>query len=51
MGEESIAARIAKLQQVPVGELREEWRKLFNEEPRSRTRVGLWNRLAWRIQE
>jgi len=51
MGEESIAARIAKLQQMNVAELREEWRKLFNEEPRSRNRVGLWKRLAWRVQE
>jgi hypothetical protein len=51
MGEESIAARIANFQQMSVGELREEWRKLFNEEPRSRNRVGLWKRLAWRIQE
>jgi len=51
MGHESIAAQIAKLQQMTVAELREEWRKLFNEEPRSRNRVGLWKRLAWRVQE
>jgi hypothetical protein len=51
MGEESIAARIARLQEMSVGELREEWRKLFNEEPRSRHKVYLWKRLAWRIQE
>ena len=51
MSEPSIPARIARLQEMSVGELREEWRKLYGEEPRSRHRVGLWKRLAWRIQE
>ncbi len=51
MSEISIPARIARLQEMSVGELREKWRKLYGEEPRSRHRVWLWKRLAWRIQE
>ncbi len=51
MSEISIPARIAQLQEMSVGELREEWRKLYGEETRSRHRVWLWKRLAWRIQE
>ncbi len=51
MSQASIPARIAQLQEMSVGELREEWRKLYGEEPRSRHRVWLWKRLAWRIQE
>ena len=51
MGKASIPAQIARLQEMSVGELREEWQKLYGEEPRSRHRVWLWKRLAWRIQE
>ncbi len=51
MSEPSIPARITQLQQMSVGELRQEWKTLFGEEPRSRNRVWLWKRLAWRIQE
>ncbi len=51
MSQTSIPARIAQLQEMSVGELREEWRRLYGEEPRSRHRVWLWKRLAWRIQE
>ena len=51
MSQASIPARIARLQEMSVGELREEWRRLYAEEPRSRHRVWLWRRLAWRIQE
>ncbi len=51
MSQPSMATRIARLQQMSVGELREEWRKLYGEEPRSRHRVWLWKRLAWRVQE
>ncbi len=51
MSEISIPAQIARLQEMSVGELRDEWRKLYGEEPRSRHRVWLWKRLAWRIQE
>ena len=51
MSDASVWARIAQLQQMSVGELREEWRKLYGEEPRSRHRVWLWKRLAWRVQE
>ncbi len=51
MSQASIPARIARLQEMSVGELRDEWRKLYGEEPRSRHRAWLWKRLAWRIQE
>ncbi len=51
MTQESITARIAQLQEMSVGELREKWRELYGEAPRSRHRVWLWKRLAWRIQE
>ncbi len=51
MSQLSIPARVARLQEMSVSELREEWRKLYDEEPRSRHRVWLWKRLAWRIQE
>ena len=34
-----------------VGELREEYQRVFGEEARSRNRVWLWRRIAWRIQE
>ncbi len=47
-----IPAQIAALQKMTVGQLREEWRKLYpGEESRSFNRVYLWRRLAWRVQE
>ncbi len=51
MAKESIPAQIARLQKMSVGELREEWQRLYGEEPRVSNRVWLWKRLAWRIQE
>jgi len=33
-----------------VAELREEWRRVMGEEPRSYNKVWLWRRLAWAIQ-
>ena len=50
MSDASVRAHIARLREMSVGELREEWRKLYNEEPRGRHRVWLWKRLAWRVQ-
>jgi hypothetical protein len=48
---ESIPQQIARLQTMSVGELRVEWQRLYNEPTRSRNRVYLWRRLAWRVQE
>jgi hypothetical protein len=47
----SIPQQIARLQAMTVGQLRVEWQRLYGEETRSRNRVYLWRRLAWRIQE
>ncbi|MCI0408344.1 MAG: DUF2924 domain-containing protein [Acidobacteria bacterium] len=47
---ESMAARIAKLQQMTTAELRAEWRRVMGEEPRSYNKAWLWKRLAWAIQ-
>ncbi len=45
-----MTARLAKLQQMTTAELREEWRSVLGEEPRSCNRVWLFKRLAWAIQ-
>jgi len=47
---DDIHARIDALRQMTVAQLQEEWRRLMNEEPRSRNRVWMWRRLAWAIQ-
>ena len=47
---ESMVARIAKLQQMSTAELREEWRRVMGEEPRSYNRQWMFKRLAWAIQ-
>lgn len=47
---ESMAARIAKLQQMTTADLREEWRRVMGEEPRSFNRRWMFKRLAWAIQ-
>jgi hypothetical protein len=47
----SIPQQIARLQAMTVGELRVEWERLYGEPTRSRNRVYLWRRLAWRVQE
>jgi len=47
---ESMAARIAKLQQMSTAQLREEWRTVMGEEPRSHNRQWMFKRLAWAIQ-
>ena len=51
MSQASIPAQIAQLQAMTVGELRVEYLRVFGEEARSRNRVWLWRRVAWRIQE
>ena len=51
MSDTSVRAKIAQLQEMSVGELREQWRELYGEEPRGRHRVWLFKRLAWRVQE
>lgn len=45
-----LTARIQALQQMTVADLREEWRRVMGEEPRSYNRAWLWRRLAWAIQ-
>ena len=47
----SIPQQIARFQAMTVGELRVEWDRYYGEPTRSRNRVYLWKRLAWRIQE
>ena len=46
----NVDARIQALLRMPVAELREEWRRVIGEEPRSYNRPWLWRRLAWAIQ-
>src|SRR5712691_9768813 len=46
----TITARIHALQQMTTAQLREEWRRVMGEEPRSYHRTWLWRRLAWAIQ-
>ncbi len=47
----SITGQIAALQRMSVGELREQWQRLYGEPTRSRNKQFLYRRLAWRIQE
>ena len=49
--DKSMLAEINRLREMSVADLREEWRRLYREETRSRNRDYLWRRLAWRIQE
>jgi Protein of unknown function (DUF2924) len=46
----TMTARIQALQQMSTAQLREEWRRVMGEEPRSYHRTWLWRRLAWAIQ-
>src|SRR2546425_10053036 len=46
----TITAKIQALQQMSTAQLREEWRRVMGEEPRSFHRTWLWKRLAWAIQ-
>jgi hypothetical protein len=45
-----MAARIVKLGQMKTAELREEWRRVMGEEPRSYNRQWMYKRLCWAIQ-
>jgi hypothetical protein len=47
---DTMAARIEALQRMTTAELREEWRRVMGEEPRSYNKAWLWKRLAWAIQ-
>ena len=47
----NLAAQLAALETMTVNELREEYRRLFGVPTRTRNRVHLKKRLAWRIQE
>jgi len=46
----TIAARIRRLREMTVRELREEYARVFGEETRSRHKDQLWRKIAWRIQ-
>jgi len=46
----SMTDKIHALQVMTTAELREEWRRVMGEEPRSYHRTWLWRRLAWAIQ-
>ena len=46
----SIAASIRALQAMNVAELQEQYRQVFGEETRSRHKMFLWKRIAWRLQ-
>jgi len=45
-----LTARIQALQRMTTAQLRDEWRRVMREEPRSSNRTWLWRRLAWAIQ-
>ena len=47
----TIAAQIMELRRMTVGELREKYREVFDEDTNSRNKDWLWRRIAWRIQE
>ena len=47
----SIAASIRALQAMNVAELQEQYREVFGEKTRSRHKLFLWRRIAWRLQE
>ena len=47
----TVEREIAKLQKMTVGELRTRWQELYGAPARSRNRIFLWRRLAWRVQE
>ena len=48
---ETIVAQIAALKAMTVGQLREVYLQKFGEASRSRNKVWLFKRIAWRIQE
>ena len=46
-----ISREIDALRKLPVPELVERYRELWDKEPRCRNREHLWKRCAWRLQE
>jgi hypothetical protein len=46
----TIAARIRRLREMTVPELRAEYARVFGEETRSNHKGQLWRKIAWRIQ-
>ena len=48
---DTIPARIAALKTMPMPDLKQQWRELFETEPPQFNRRALENRLAYRIQE
>jgi len=49
--QESVLARLAALQTMPIAELKAQWRSLFGTEPPPFNRSYIQSRLAYRIQE
>src|SRR3954451_17123043 len=48
---ETVLTRVAALKALPIGELKQQWRDLFEREPPPFNRRYLESRLAYRIQE
>jgi hypothetical protein len=48
---QDVPARLAALQTLPIGELKDQWRRLVGTEPPAYNRRFLESRLAYRIQE
>ena len=46
----NIDDEVASLQEMTTGELRERYAEVFGEEPRSRHKVYLIRKIAWRLQ-
>jgi len=51
MQQKNVISEINKLRSMTVGELRQEWARLYGEPARSSNRESLFRRLAYRIQE
>ena len=49
--DKSMLAEISRLRKMTVGQLRDEWLRLYGEPTSSRNRDYLWRRLSWRTQE
>jgi len=47
----SMLTQIDRLRRMTVGELQQEWQRLYGESTRSRQKAYLFRRLAWRCQE
>ena len=51
MSDDTVLARLATLQTMPIAELKAQWRSLFGTEPPPFNRPYLQSRLAYRVQE